>query len=71
MGRKMEVQETMHKDFNFCQAILRPGQSGAHGTCHACHSRDTPLLMEVYLKEVFVTLLGIFGTPRSHSAFPL
>jgi len=23
---------------------LRPRQSGAHGTCHACHTLDTPLV---------------------------
>jgi len=44
MGRKKEVQETMHKDFNFCQALFAsPHQSGADGTCHACHTLDTPL----------------------------
>jgi len=41
MGPEMEVQETVNKDFEF--NFLRPRQSGAHGTCHACHTLDTPL----------------------------
>jgi len=24
MGRKLEVKETVHKDFNFCKAIFAP-----------------------------------------------
>ena len=39
-GRKIEVQETVRKDFIVCQAFLRPSQSSAHGTCHTL---DTPL----------------------------
>jgi len=27
----------------FAKQFLRPRQSGAHGTCHACHTLDTPL----------------------------
>ena len=29
---------------NFCA----PRQSGAHGTCHACHTLDTPLLWSAF-----------------------
>jgi len=43
MGRKIEVKETVNKDFNFAKQFLRPRQSGAHGICHACHTLDTPL----------------------------
>jgi len=43
MGRKIEVQETVNKDFNFAKQFLRPHHSGAHGMCHACHTLDTPL----------------------------
>jgi len=49
MGRKIEVQQTANKDFNFCQAISRPRQSGAHGTSHACHTLDTPLHTRIHL----------------------
>jgi len=40
MGRKTEVQETVHKDFNFCQPIFAPVTSGVfkggeQGTCLA------------------------------------
>jgi len=27
----------------FSKQFLRPRQSGAYGTCHACHTLDTPL----------------------------
>jgi len=43
MGGKIEVKESENKDFNFAKQFLRPRQSGAHGTCHACHTLDTPL----------------------------
>jgi len=43
MGRKTELQETVHQDFNFSKQFLRPRQSGPHGTCHAYHTLDTPL----------------------------
>jgi len=29
----------------FSKQFLGPGQSGAHSTCHACHTLDTPLLL--------------------------
>jgi len=45
VGRKIEVQETKQKfqifASNFCAPVK--GQSCAHGTCHACHTLDTPL----------------------------
>ena len=43
IGRKIEVQETVKKLLIFSKQFLRPRQSGAHGTCHACHTLDTPL----------------------------
>jgi len=49
MGRKIEVQETTIRKkililpSNFC--ALR--EIGAHGTCHACHTVDTPLLAKM------------------------
>jgi len=43
MGRKIDVKETVSKDFNFAKQFLRPRQSGAHSMCHACHTLDTPL----------------------------
>jgi len=43
MWRKIEVQETIHTDLIFSEQFLRPGQSGAHGTCYACYNLDTPL----------------------------
>jgi len=43
MGRKIEVPATAKEAFNFSKQFLRPRKSGAHGTCHACHTLDTPL----------------------------
>ena len=43
MGRKIEVQEIVNKIFKFAKQFLRPPQSCANGTCHACHTLDTPL----------------------------
>jgi len=40
MGCKIEVDETIQNDFNFCS----PRQSGAHGACHSCINLDTPLV---------------------------
>jgi len=42
MGCKLEVKETVNKDFNSAKQFLRPHHSGAHGMCHACHTLDTP-----------------------------
>jgi len=43
MGPKIEVQETVNKDFYCAKQFLRPPESCAHGTSHACHTLDTPL----------------------------
>jgi len=52
MERKIEVQQIANRNFNFFQAFLRPRQSGAHGTCHACHALDTPLPINKTTQEV-------------------
>jgi len=38
IGHKIEVKETVNKNFNFCST-----QSCAHGMWHACHTLDSPL----------------------------
>ena len=44
MGRKIEVEKTAsHKYLIFAKQLVRPHQSGAHGTSHTCHTLDTPL----------------------------
>jgi len=58
MGRKIEVQELYIKILSFAKQFLRPCQSGAHGTCHACHTLDTPLQINVLL--YYCTLLLTF-----------
>jgi len=48
MERKIEVEETVsHKCYFFTEQFLRPCQSGAHGTSHACHTLDTPLMTRI------------------------
>jgi len=47
MKRKIEAQETIHQYFYFCA----PCQSGAHGTCHAIHTVDTPLVKPLVMFE--------------------
>jgi len=43
-GRKIDIQETLNKICNFLPSkFCSPHQRGAHGTCHACHTLDTPL----------------------------
>jgi len=44
MERNIKVQENSNKILIFAKQFLRPRQSGAHGTCHACHTLDKPLL---------------------------
>jgi len=41
-GARQEVQETKSQTFIFAIQFLRPRQIGAHDTCHACHTLDTP-----------------------------
>jgi len=41
----MEVQGTVKKLLIFYKKFLRLRQSGAHGTCHACHTLDSPLMV--------------------------
>jgi len=43
MGCKIEVQEALSHKLIFAKQFLRPHQSGAHGTSHACHTLDLPL----------------------------
>jgi len=45
VGRKVDVQETVNNILIFAKQILRPRQSGAHGTFHACHTLETALSM--------------------------
>jgi len=45
MGRKILIQENVKKTLIFAKQFLRPPQSCAYGTCHACHTLDTPLVM--------------------------
>jgi len=54
MGHKIEVQETVNRlnILIFAKPFLRPRQSGAHGTCHACHTLDTPLQQTSISKTV-------------------
>jgi len=42
--RVMSQYHSLVKILIFSMPFLRPRQSGAHGTCHACHTRDTPLV---------------------------
>jgi len=60
MGRKLEVKETVNKDFNFAKQFLRPRQSGAHGMCHACHTLDTPLRSRLPNLSLVMEFLGNF-----------
>jgi len=61
MGRKLEVQETVNKDFYFSKQFLRPRQNGPRGTCHACHTLDTPCRQErVYsIKDVKAFVINV------------
>jgi len=49
MGRKIEFQEIVNEILIFFKQFLRPRQSVAHDTCHACHTLDTPLAMTISL----------------------
>ena len=60
MGRKIEVKETVNKDFNFAKQFFRPRQSGAHGMCHACHTLDTPLRSTLPNLSLLMEFLGNF-----------
>jgi len=40
-GTKRRLKKVQVTNFDFCQAIWRPHQSGAHGTSHACHTLDS------------------------------
>ena len=42
---------------NLSIQFLRPRQSGAHGTCHACHTLDTPLEVSTKL-SAWVDVVG-------------
>jgi len=44
MERKWSFKKLSMK-LNFSKQFLRPRQSGAHDTCHACHTLDTPLII--------------------------
>ena len=74
MGRKIEVEETVNKDFNFAKQFLHPRQSGAHGMCHACHTLDTPLRSTLPNISLVMEFLGnffskfIFEKLLSHAA---
>jgi len=56
MGRKIEVQETVNEILVFAKQLLRPPQSCAHGTCHACHTLDTPLAVGVWFLQTLLQL---------------
>jgi len=60
MGHKIEVKETVNKDFNFAEQFLRPHQSGAHGMCQACHTLDTPLRSTLPNLSLVMEFLGNF-----------
>jgi len=60
MGRKIEVKETVNKDFNFAKLFLPPRQSGAHVMCHACHTLDTPLRSTLPNISLVMEFLGNF-----------
>jgi len=60
MGQEIEVQETVNKIFNFCKAIFEPCQSGAHGTCHGCHTLDMPLPIGLFKKWTLSSASEIF-----------
>ena len=42
-GAKKRFKKLYIKISIFAKQFLRPRQSDAHGTCHACHTLDTPL----------------------------
>jgi len=47
MGRKTRgSRNCKSQTLIFAIQFLRPRQSGAHGTCHACHTLDTPLFTD-------------------------
>jgi len=60
MGRKIEVKETVNKDFNFPKQFLHTRQSGAHGMCHACHTLDTPPRSTLPNLSLVMEFLGNF-----------
>jgi len=60
ISTKLEVKETVNKDFNFAKQFLRPRQSGAHGMCHACHTLDTPLRSTLPNLLLVMEFLGNF-----------
>jgi len=46
--------------------FLRPPESCAHGTCHACHTLDTPLFPLPY---VFYTMFSLVAFTRAKQRF--
>jgi len=60
MECKIEVKETVNKDFKSAKQFLRPCQSGAHGMCHACYTVDTPLRSTLPILSLVMEFLGIF-----------
>jgi len=60
MGCKIELKETVNKDFYFSKQFLRPRRSGAHGMCHACHTLDTPLRSTLPNLSLVMEVLGNF-----------
>jgi len=55
MGRKLEVNETVNKDFNFAKQFLRP-----RGMCHACYTLDTSLRSTLPNLSLVMEFLGNF-----------
>jgi len=55
MGRKLEVNETVNKDFNFARQFLRP-----RGMCHACYTLDTSLRSTLPNLSLVMEFLGNF-----------
>jgi len=49
----------------FSKQFLRPRQSGAHGTCHACHTLDTPLEIHERPVQHYFEVFGLGGEGQS------
>jgi len=60
MGRKIEVQETVNKDFNFSKQFLRPPSKWrpCHVPCR--HTLDTPLRLTLPKLLPVMEFLGNF-----------
>jgi len=62
MGRKTRgSRNCKSQTLIFAKQFLRPRQSGAHGTCHACHTLDTPLATSMSCRTQYGSQINILG----------